>query len=137
MPDQSLAALEALPVRATCSVETVVALPGGSPQPAVNNTHAAALNGDVKLIGFATDSDKGEPLAQFTLLLAGAQVFAVQASSGLERPDVAEFFKKPGLLKSGFQADVSLKGVPAGEYLILLRAGEGPVCPTHQKLKIG
>ena len=134
--DQTLAALQALPNQAACSVEAVVALPAGSLQPAVNNTYTAALNGDIKFIGFAADVDKGEPLARFTLLLAGRQVFGVQAASGLERPDVGEYFKKPGLLKSGFQADISLKGVPAGEYLIMLRADDGPVCPTHQKLKV-
>lgn len=137
LPDQTLSALRALPVRTVCSVEAIASIPGGSPQPAVNNTYAATPDGNVKLIGFATDVDKGEPLSRFTLLLAGDQVYGVQAAAGLERPDVAQYFKKPGLLMSGFQADFSLKGVPTGEYSIMLRADEGVICPTHQKLKIG
>lgn len=136
-PELTAAALAAMPSRGTCSIDTVVALPGDKPQPAVNNTFTVALNADVKFIGFATDSDKGEPLGRFTLLLSADQTFTAQAAAGLERQDVADFFKKPGLLKAGFHADLSLKGVPAGEYTIILRDGDGPLCQTHHKLKIG
>lgn len=134
---QNLPGLEALPTIGTCSVEGVAVLPSGNAQASVKNIYSAAADADLKFIGFATNKDKGEPLARFNIILTHGQTYSVAAESGLERPDVADFFKKPGLLKSGFQADVSLKGIPAGEYVIMLREGDGPICPTHQKIKIG
>jgi hypothetical protein len=134
---QNLPGLEALPTIGTCSVESIAVLPSGTAQASVKNIYSVAADADVKLIGFAANKDKGEPLARFNIILTYGQTYAVAAESGLERPDVVDFFKKPGLLKSGFQADVSLKGIPAGEYVIMLREGDGPICPTHQKIKIG
>jgi hypothetical protein len=134
---QNLPALEALPTIGTCSVECLAVLPNGNAQASVKNTYSVAADAEVKFIGFAANKNKGEPLARFNIILTYGQVYAAAAESGLERPDVVDFFKKPGLLKSGFQAEVSLKGIPPGEYVIMLGEGDGPVCPTHQKVKIG
>ena len=80
--------------------------------------------------------DAGEPLKRFTLVLAGAQGYAVGGETTLDRPDVATFFKQPAVLNSGFQIDVSLQGVPAGDYVFYLRREDGSVCPTHQTLRL-
>jgi hypothetical protein len=134
--DWSLSAIQASALVGTCSVENVVALSDMTPQTAVDNTYTATSGSSVKLIGFAADTQKGQPLGRFSILLAGAQVFAVNATTTFDRPDVAEYFKKPSLLQSGFQIDVQLQGIPPGDYSFFMSKPDGPVCPTHFKLRV-
>jgi hypothetical protein len=134
--DRSLSAIQSSALVGTCSVENVVALSNMTLQTAVDNTYTATSGSSVKLIGFAADTQKGQPLGRFSILLAGGQVFVVNASTTFDRPDVAEYFKKPSLLQSGFQIDVQLHGIPPGDYSFFMSKPDGPVCPTHFKLRV-
>lgn len=129
------AAVESIRSAGVCSVENVMVHPTLTSQPSIDNGYKAPASGAVKFIGFATNLDKGEPLGSFTLLLVGPQhVFGVPSSTGLERPDVASHFNHPALSKAGYQVDASLKNVIPGTYQMWMRAADGVVCPTHQRL---
>lgn len=137
MAGLTLATIAASPTIGVCSVENVAVHPGLESQPAKDNKFKAPLGSTVKFIGFATDQNKGEPLTSFTLLLVGEQVWGVSGRSGLERPDVAEYFKKPALAPSGYHLDAGLAKIPAGAYTLWLRNEAGAACPTHQTLVVG
>jgi hypothetical protein len=121
----------------TCSLENVVALGNDQRFTASQAVYAVPKGMAVKLIGFGTSKAKGTDLGAFTLLLASASaVFKVDGQAGLERPDVAAFFNAPGMGKAGFQIDVDLKDLPAGDYAVYLRTPAGVGCPTHHTIRI-
>lgn len=130
-------AIDGMPAIGVCSVENVAIHPALTPQSPVDNVYKAPAGSTVKFIGFATDQPKGIPLPTFTLLLVGQQVWGASGQTGLDRPDVATYFKKPALAPAGYQLDVSLSKLPAGRYQMWLRTSEGVLCPTHQALLIG
>lgn len=137
VPGLQASAIETLPAIRVCSVENVAIHPALAPQSPVENLYRAPLGATVKFIGFATDQAKGQPLSNFTLLLVGEQVYGAAGQTGLDRPDVAAYFKKPTLAPSGYQLDGALSKLPAGRYTLWLRSAEGAICPTHQSLQIG
>lgn len=132
------AAIMALAPRATCSLENVVDLgtqapsPGGEP-----NTYRASRSANYRLIGFATDSEAGTVPTGLQLFLHGPQSYALDAKGGLERPDVAAFFKKPSLANAGYQADAGFANVQPGRYDVFVVntfGGDRVLCPTHQAI---
>jgi hypothetical protein len=72
------------------------------------------------------------------LKLAGANNYLIQTDR-VERQDVAEYFKKKGLAKSGFQVTSSVSNVDAGKYtLSILIEGDSSVydCGVMKSLNI-
>lgn len=133
----SLQGLQAAQFEPTCSLEAVVQLGSDKPFPVVNAVYLVPGDATVKLIGFATYKAKSEPLGSFAVLMASASaVYQVPGQTRFDRPDVAKFFNAPGMLTSGFQLDVSLKGLPAADYAVFLRGSAGTVCPSHQTVRI-
>lgn len=134
-------ALLALPASGTCSLENTVNLVDNSPSPGAEpNSYAVLKNGGYKLIGFATDSDAGTVPATIQLLLHGQDSsYVLAGATGSERPDVAAFFKKPGMTGAGYQLDAAFAGVAPGAYEVYVVKGEGAaraLCPTHQMLSV-
>jgi len=69
------------------------------------------------LSGYAiSSSDK--PAGDFQLFLRGEQVYKFAAGTGSPRPDVADYFRNPGLVNSGYEVAVDLQGVRPGSYAI-------------------
>lgn len=133
------AELMALTARGTCSLENVVNQSTQSPSPGSEpNTYSIKRGAGYRLIGFATDSEGGQVPGKVELLLHGeSQSFSLSAKEGLERPDVAQFFKKPALANSGYQADAGFDNVPAGRYEVFAVNSFGDqrvLCPTHQTI---
>ncbi|GAB6195012.1 hypothetical protein [Lysobacter xanthus] len=131
--------LMALQARGTCSLENVVDLATQAPSPGNEpNTYSAKHDANYRLIGFATDSEAGAVPSKVEMLLHGeSQSFSLPASEGLERPDVAAFFKKPALANSGYQADAGFANVAGGRYEVFMVNTFGDqrvLCPTHQTL---
>jgi hypothetical protein len=136
-PDTTLQKLEAVALEPTCSVENIVDLSNERPFPVANAVYAVARDKVVKFIGFATVKSKGEPLGSFTAVLAGVGgAYRISGQTNLDRPDVASFFKAPGMLKSGFHINADLREVPSGDYRIFLQGPGGVTCTTHHTLRI-
>lgn len=135
------ATLTGLEARGTCSLENVVDLGTQAPSPGSEpNTYKVGRTATYRLIGFSTDSAAGVVPGDVLLFLHGAgQSYSIKASEGLERPDVASFFKKPALANSGYQADAGFSNVQPGAYEVFAVNAFGDtrvLCPTHQTLVV-
>jgi hypothetical protein len=129
--------IEAGALEAACSLEVVIELPSEKRYDASSAVYTIPRDLSVKLIGFGTNKTAGTELGSFVTLLASASaVYGVAGQTQLERPDVAAFFKAPGMLKAGYQVDVDLKGVPPGDYAVYLKPTKGGTCPTHHTVRI-
>ena len=130
--------LESGPLEPSCSVEGVLGIADQNRFAAdASATYAVPRGAAVKVIGFGTRYSTGKAMGSFTAYLAGTQaVYKVSGQTTLERLDVVKYFNAPNMLASGFQLDVDLKGVPPGDYAVMLRPDDGPVCPTHHTLRI-
>jgi len=140
-PTTEVEALQALAASGTCSLENVVNLSDNTPSPGTEpNSYVAARVVPYKIIGFATDSEAGTVPTTVHVYLHGKEVsYSLPAQVGLDRPDVAQFFKKPALAKAGYQADAAFDDVTPGVYEVSLIKGEGTareLCATHQLLTV-
>ena len=129
--------IEAGALEAACSLEVVIELPSEKRYDASSAVYTIPRDLTVKLIGFGTNKTAGTELGSFVTLLASVSaVYGVAGQTQLERPDVAAFFKAPGMVKAGYQVDVDLKGVPPGDYAVYLKPTKGGTCPTHHTVRI-
>jgi hypothetical protein len=126
------------PSRGTCSLENVVDMATQAPSPGSEpNSYRVARAASYRLIGFATDSEAGTVPSGLRLFLQGPQAYSIDAQGGLERADVAAFFKKPGLANAGYQADAGFANVQPGRYDVFVVntfGGDRVLCPTHQAI---
>lgn len=140
-PVDDAQALLGLPASGTCSLENLVDMVDNTPSPGVEpNSYKANRSAPYKMIGFATDSDAGTVPAKIRVLLHGPSGgFALDGVTGSDRADVAKFFDKPGLAKSGYQIDVAFAGISPGIYEVHIvkdAEGEARLCPTHQSIVV-
>lgn len=134
-------ALLALESKGTCSLENLVDMATQAPSAGAEaNTYRAARGATYRLIGFSTDSEAGTLPGTVEVLLHGpATAYTVAAQAGLERKDVAEFFKKEGLANAGYQADAGFANVQPGRYDVYAINTFGDarvICPTHQAIVV-
>ena len=73
--------------------------------------------GTNQLEGYVVDPADA-PAGKFDFILKADKSFAIPASTGASRPDVAEFFKIPALATAGFKFTTTLANVPAGRYMV-------------------
>ena len=123
------------------SLENVVDTATQTPSPGTEpNTYKVTRSAAYRLIGFSTDSEAGTVPSGIQLLLqGGGRAYTLPAQGGLERSDVAAFFKKPGLANAGYQADAGFANVQPGTYEVFaVNTFEGTrvLCPTHQSVII-
>ena len=105
------------------------------------NLESIALAGKrIAAAGWMADVDGGASGQAVRLLLVStAGSFAANAPIGIERPDVASYFAKPGLAHSGFGFELGAEPLPAGDYEAYLLQEHGArtlVCSTGRKLSI-
>lgn len=115
----------------SCNVDTVNDKPAGSePLP-----HA----GTATFTGWAADGDAGKVPAGVQLVLKGTQDYAVNAATGMSRPDVAAANHKPALTSAGFSVNADLSAVAPGQYSVVLlfsASGKHFQCATPHKLTV-
>lgn len=77
-------------------------------------------NDAVSISGWGVDAQtKRAPSAIFVRVQSGGRVFYAEAAK-TDRADVAQYFKEDYYKNSGYKADVSLKGLPQGEYQAMI-----------------
>lgn len=109
-----------------CHIDSINNEPGEGPQ-----SHTVMQNGAaMKVAGWGAISAKdGVVAAHIAIALKsksvhGTRLFAA-ATQG-KRLDVAEYFKNPASVDSGFSASIDLSDVPPGEYVLeVIQQGEG------------
>ncbi len=73
------------------------------------------------------------------LEIGGAKKVYAQASLGVPRPDVATHFGKPALANAGWQANLDMGALPAGNYelrIIQLNDATNTICDTRKALTL-
>lgn len=123
-----------------CSIENMVVAPEGetaaSDKP---NTYEVNRDKVFRMVGFAVHKDKGSVPADVEIVLTGNKTYTLNAATGGDREDVAQFFKNPAFAKAGFMQDASFAAVEPGEYAMYILSkdgGEAVVCPTHQGVRV-
>ncbi len=133
-------ALLAMPVGATCSLESVVSMANGQPSPGETpNSYLARRGSAYRMIGFATNSQSGTVPASVRIVLLGGTAWGIEARTGLERPDVADYFRVPAFSSAGYQADAGFDDVPPGEYRVFVIGTDGSTevaCPSHHRVLV-
>ncbi|MDA1200931.1 MAG: hypothetical protein O3C39_04535 [Planctomycetota bacterium] len=106
--------LERVPDHTDYSLESIndQSFPLGKPPPRI------AREAPLTVAGWAVDREAGRPAAGVELVV-GDRGFEVRY--GLPRPDVAEYFKQPGLADSGFRGILPAGTLPPGEHTLRLR----------------
>lgn len=94
----------------------------------------------VTLRGWLSTEAK-QPAGAFRLVLkADGRSFAIPATTGVARPDVADYFKNAALESAGFNVTTRLDSIPAGVYAIWLvyNAGGGAMkyCDTTKRFNL-
>jgi organic radical activating enzyme len=80
-----------------------------------------ALNrGRLDLYGWAGSSRVGEPMKQVNLFVDGTPVASI--NTFYPRPEVAEIFKRPDLLQTGWRAYFFLPNLPKGDHVLVAQA---------------
>ncbi|MFA5167553.1 MAG: hypothetical protein WC530_03370 [Candidatus Omnitrophota bacterium] len=93
----------------------------------------------VKLAGWAGNVEAGTSPQEVFVELDGPSKVYFKASPGLNRPDVAAHFKKPGLASSGWEVYADLSGVTAGTYkaqVIQVKGQSGLTCDTKRSIVV-
>ena len=99
----------------------------------------ATVGGPTRLAGFFIDPSD-QPAGAFEVVLKGEPInYSIPAKTGWDRSDVADFFKMPQLVSSGYDLMVDLSGVAAGRYKIdymVDRGGKKFFCESGKHLVV-
>lgn len=85
------------------------------------------------------ENDQQKAAGEFQIVLAGNEDFAIDAHTGIARPDVAASLHNPALADAGFNVAGNLDAVPVGEYrvqLLMQMNGNGRMCETKKSLTL-
>lgn len=135
--NQAPAAIYEMKSHGTCSLENVITLSTNSENFGEKNSYNVNKGIAYKLIGFATNSEKGVVPKEIEIVLVGGGVYSLGASTGLERPDVAKYFNNSNFGSAGYQVDVMFDGIEVGKYAVLaIDVASQSACPTHQTINV-
>ena len=93
----------------------------------------------IKLVGWAANIAAGTSPQPIFVELEGASKIYVKALRGVKRPDVAESYRKPGLVDAGWVAYADLSDAAAGAYkvrTIQVEGQSGLVCDSKHSITI-
>jgi len=100
-----------------CNLDAIDGAPVGSkPLP---------RDSSVLFAGWAGANDGSAVPTEVTIVLHGAQNFAIRASTGAPRPDVAAANHMPALANSGYAINASMAAVSSGSYGVELHFKAG------------
>jgi hypothetical protein len=115
----------------TCNLDAVNDKPAGS-EPL---SHASTAT----FSGWAASGNSDHVPANVQLVLKGARDYAVNAATGMPRPDVASANSQPGWTAAGYSVKADLSAVAPGSYTPVLEFnvdGKPSQCATQHKLTI-
>lgn len=108
-----------LPAGGRCSLDAVDGKPAQQAQ--------VRPRGWVTFAGWMADAADAVPDGATLVLNSAAASYAVPIVAGGERPDVAEAFGKPALLRSGYNQRAWLPAIQPGSYRVFLLYGRDKV----------
>ena len=133
---------KATPVR-PAAIQSTLSLPDACRLDSVNDQTAKDTSisdkARIKLAGWAGNVPAGTSPKRILVEFEGPSKLYVQAAHGIKRPDVASFFKKPGLADAGWVAYADLSEAAAGTYkvrIIQVEEQAGLVCDSNKSIVI-
>jgi hypothetical protein len=137
---ESAATVLGAPQFDVCSLENVRSVSDNTSNPGdAANSWKIGRGEAYEVSGFAVDKAQGIVPQTIRLLLVGKSVYAVTTKTGVERPDVAQYFTWGSFLRSGYSCQVAFDDVAPGEYQMLVAQAEGSrilVCRTFQTVTV-
>ncbi|MTW14112.1 hypothetical protein GM658_26205 [Pseudoduganella eburnea] len=124
---------------ATLAVSTDCALERFNDAPPSADDNAVTDKSKVYLNGWAANSKSDQAPGDVYIEMTGPGHYFVKAERGIQRPDIAEVYKKPLLVNAGWSVTMDLSGVAPGAYdiKILEAAGAGSTeCVPSNKISI-
>jgi len=125
------------------AIQSTLSLPNDCRLEVVNdqrpNDASISDKARITLQGWAGNVPAGTSPQQIFIEFEGASKVYIQAAHGLKRPDVADFFKKPGLADTGWVAYADLSEMAAGAYkvrIIQVEGQSGLVCDSNHSIVI-
>ena len=125
------------------AIQSTLSLPDACRLDAVNDRPAKDASipdkAKIKLVGWAANIPAGTSPQQIFVEFEGASKVYVKAVHGIKRPDVADYFKKPGLADAGWVAYADLSEAAAGAYkvqIIQVEGQSGLVCDSKNSIVI-
>lgn len=115
----------------TCNLDAVNDKPAGSE----SLSHASTAT----FSGWAASGNSDHVPASLQLVLKGTHDYAVNAATGMPRPDVASAKKQPGWAGAGYSVKADLSAVAPGSYTPVLEFsvdGKSVQCTAQHKLTI-
>lgn len=98
------------------------------------------VSGELVGSGWIADLTNGVTSDRVTLLVqSGSDSYAASMQGGVERPDVASYFKKPGLIRSGFLLNIHDAALKDGLYDVFVAQQDGDgrlICRTNRRLEV-
>jgi hypothetical protein len=138
--EESPDAILALPQFDVCSIDNVLSTSDNSSHPGdVPNSWNVEKGESYNLSGFALDKARGSVPKAIRLLLVGKRVYSITLETGLERPDVAQYFTQDSFRRSGYSSEVRFDDVPPGDYKVVVTKTQGNrtlVCRTFQTITV-
>jgi hypothetical protein len=119
----------------SCSVDQVMGVEAGSPAPAHDGQQLTVR-------GWAADMEVGRIPSEVELVLVGGDHVSHiigRGKAGIERADVANAYRKPDALKSGFEIQATVAVPNAGDWklqLVELFPSRRVVCETSRVLRV-
>jgi hypothetical protein len=124
-----------------CSLENVRSVSDNTSNPGdAANSWKVGRGETYEVSGFAVDKAQGTVPHTIRLLLVGKGVYAVTTKTGVERPDVAQYFTWGSFSRAGYSCQVAFDDVAPGDYQVLIAQAEDNrsflVCRTFQTITI-
>lgn len=107
--------------------------------PANKDIVEATVGSRLAVDGYFLTHESGDPGSFEFVLLGKAKSYAIPVRTNYDRPDVAEYFKSPNALHTGYRFAITLEGVDPGSYdvdLFYQVDGVDFFCETGKKLLI-
>ena len=137
---ETLEGLMAMQTTGVCSLENVVTIDANESSPGDKpNSYKVDRGQNYRIVGFATNKDRGVVPADIEIVLAGMRTYSIRLSTGRPREDVADFFDNPSFANAGYLHDADFAGVEPGEYAVFVlehHADAKAACSTNQSVRV-
>jgi hypothetical protein len=98
-----------------CNIDSINDRPGSNPtRNIIHKEQYLTVKGWAALSILNSNSPSNIVIALKEKVANGTRRFVI--TDLVKRPDVAEYFKNPGAISTGFNAVIDLSGIPTGEY---------------------
>ena len=92
-----------------------------------------------RIDGYAINKDAGTVPPTIRIMLVGDSAYELIAKTGVDRGDVADYFKNTAFATAGFSTEAAFDNVRPGTYTVFAVEGDGSAMvshPTHKTISV-